>query len=81
VLRCVSHLPCPTPSVCLVVTPGRDISPLLERQLVPELKSWILGAERHHIFLGGRCSRLALPVDQDMLDAMSDSPTDSVFRL
>jgi hypothetical protein len=63
------------------VTPGHDISPLLERQLILELKCWISGAERLDIFPGGRCRGLTLPLDQDLLDAMSDAPTDSAFRL
>jgi hypothetical protein len=65
----------------VVVTPGQDISPLLERQLVLELKCGILGAEWLDIFPGGRCRGLPLPLHQDLLDATSDALTDSAFRL
>jgi hypothetical protein len=79
VLLCASHIPCPTTSsVCTVV---HDISPLLEKHLIPELKCWISGAERLDIFSGGRCRGLTLALDQDLLDATSDAPTDSAFRL
>jgi hypothetical protein len=70
-----------TPSVCTAVTPGHDISPLLKRQLVPELKCWIFGVERLDIFPGGRCRGLTLPLDQDLLDSTSDTPTDNAFQL
>jgi hypothetical protein len=70
-----------TPSVCTAVTLGHDTSPLLERQLVLELECWISGAEWLDIFPGGRHRGLPLPLNQDLLDALSNAPTDSSFRL
>jgi hypothetical protein len=80
VFCCASHIST-TPSVCVAVTPGHDTSPLLERQLVLELKCWILGVEWLDIFPGGRCRGLSFPLYQDLLDATSDALTDSAFRL
>ena len=80
VFCCASHIST-TPSVCAVVTPGHDISPLLERHLVLELKCGILGAEWLDIFPGGRCRGLSRPLYQDLLDATSGALTDGVFRL
>jgi hypothetical protein len=79
---CAPHIPCPMmPSVRTAVTPSHDISPLLERQLILELECRISGVERLDIFPGGRHRGLPLPLNQDLLDALSDAPTDSSFRL
>jgi hypothetical protein len=79
---CAPHIPFPTtPSVRTVVTPDHDISPLLERQLILELECRISGVKWLNIFPGGRRKGLPLPLNQDLLDALSDTPMDSSFRL
>jgi len=43
-----------------------DISPLVEEQLVLELKCWIGGTERLGVFPSSRGRRLPFPLDEDL---------------
>lgn len=82
-LRAPSAL-CGAAHVARAAAPGvrdapHDISPRLERQLVPELECWKLRGEGVDVFPGRRRRGLVLPLDEHLAHAAGDAELDSTL--